>query len=255
MDQSTAEKAEYGNWVSTKLVVVPGVIGLFFVALAFLLPGLILVALVFFLCALYFAYARYQFSPQGRDIQTRIRNLVIDHTKGWDGTGRILDIGCGNGPLSIDLAKAYPQAQVLGVDYWGGTWEYSKAVCERNAELEGVADRVSFERASALALPYDDGAFDLVVSNLVFHEVHDARDKKLLLKEALRVVRPGGWFVFQDLFLWKQVYGPIEDLVASIGSWGIKTVNFVDTSISDFIPRLLKLPFMVGTLGIFYGRK
>lgn len=255
MGQSTAEKANYGNWVSTKLVVVPGVIGLFFVALAFLLPGLAIAALAFFLCALYFAYARYQFSPQGKDLQTRIRNLLIDRTKGWPGSGRILDIGCGNGALSIDLAKAYPQAQVLGVDYWGGAWEYSKAVCDRNAELEGVADRVSFERASALELPYDDGAFDLVVSNLVFHEVHDAKDKRLLLKEAPRVVKPGGWFVFQDLFLWKQVYGPIEDLVLSIGSWGVKTVDFVNTSTSDFIPSLLKLPFMAGTLGILYGRK
>jgi SAM-dependent methyltransferase len=92
-----------------------------------------------------------------------------------------------------------------------------------------------------------------VVSNLVFHEVRDVRDKKILLKEALRMVKPGGRFVFQDLFLWKQVYGPIDDLLVTINRWGIETVEFVNTSDSDFVPNTLKLPFMVRIL--LFGRK
>ncbi|MFC1863087.1 class I SAM-dependent methyltransferase [Thermodesulfobacteriota bacterium] len=75
--------------------------------------------------------------------------------------------------------------------------------------MDGVAERVTFVRAYASYLPFDDEAFDVVVSNLVFHEVRDVKDKKLLIKEALRVVKKGGWFVFQDLFLWKQVYGGV----------------------------------------------
>ena len=76
-----------------------------------------------------------------------------------------------------------------------------------------------------------------------------------LIKEALRLVRKGGWFVFQDLFLWKRVYGEVDDLLETIRSWGIETVEFVDTSDSDFIPKALKLPFMLGTVGILCGRK
>jgi hypothetical protein len=95
----------------------------------------------------------------------------------------------------------------------------------------------------------------MVVSNLVFHNVMGVRDKSLLIREALRVVKKGGPFVFQDLFLWKRVYGEVDELVEAIRSWGIETVEFVDTSDSDFIPTALKLPFMVGTVGILHGRR
>jgi len=89
----------------------------------------------------------------------------------------------------------------------------------------------------------------------VFHEVRDVRDKNKLIEEALRVVKKGGWFVFQDLFLWKRVYGDLDDLLETIKDWGIETVEFIDTSKSDFIPKSMKLPFMLGTVGILYGRK
>lgn len=255
MSELAAEKADYGNWVSTKLIFVPGMLSLLFGALTFLFPVLGVVAVIFFLCFLYFAYARYLFSPRGENIQARIQDLVLDHMMGWDGIGKVLDIGCGNGPSTIQIAKRYPQAEAIGVDYWGKAWEYSKGVCNRNAAIEGVAERVAFEIASASSLPFDDEAFDVMVSNLVFHMVRDVRDKKKLIKEALRVVKKGGWFVFQDLFLWKQVYGEVDDLLEAIRSWGIETVEFVDTSDSDFIPKALKLPFMLGTVSILYGRK
>jgi ubiquinone/menaquinone biosynthesis C-methylase UbiE len=195
------------------------------------------------------------FSPRGGDIQARLQDLVLDRIAGWGGAGKGLDIGCGNGPLTIQIAMRYPRAEVVGIDYWGKAWEYSKRICDRNAEIEGVAQRVAFERARASSLPFDDGAFKLVVSNLVFHEVRDVRDKKKLLKEALRVVKKGGWFVFQDLFLWRRVFGDVDDLLETIRTWGIQSVEFINTSDSDFIPTALKLPFMLGTVGILYGRK
>jgi len=248
-------KAGYGNWVSTRLVVVPAVLCLIFTALAFLLPALGLVAGLFFLCALYFAYARYMFAPNGGNIQAKVLDLVLDCLEGWDGKGKVLDIGCGNGPLTIRTAKEHPQAEIVGIDYWGTAWEYSQGVCSRNAEIEGVAGRVTFQRASASSLPFDDGTFDVVVSNNVFHEVRDVRNKRELVKEGLRVLKTGGRFVFQDLFLWKQVYGETDDLLDTIRGWGIQTVELVDTSRSDFIPKALKLPFMLGTESILHGRK
>jgi len=151
--------------------------------------------------------------------------------------------------------RKYPHAQVTGIDYWGGVWEYSLGVCERNAELEGVAEWVTFQQASASALPFEDGAFDAAVSNLVFHEVRDAKDKRDVIKEALRAVKKGGAFAFQDLFLLKRIYSKVDDLLETIRSWGIESVDFANTSDSDFIPRALKLPFMVGTIGILYGKK
>ena len=173
----------------------------------------------------------------------------------WDGEGNALDIGCGNGPLTIRLARKYPHATVAGIDFWGKAWGYSKRVCEKNARSEGVAERTSFQQASASALPFADEAFDAAISNLTFHEVSDTMDKSAVIKEALRVVKKGGSFSFQDLFLWKQVYGDVDDVLRMMRSWGVESVEFVDTSKSTFIPKALKLPFMVGTIGILHGRK
>jgi SAM-dependent methyltransferase len=225
MKATNPAKTEYGNWVSNKLIAGPGVIGLVFLALAFLSPFWLIGATPFLLIAAYFAYARLRFSPQGGDVQGRIRALVLEQLD-WDGNGQALDIGCGNGALAIELARKYPGVRVTGIDYWGGSWEYSQGVCEANA-----------------------------VSNLVFHEVRDAADKRKVLQEALRVVRKGGKFAFQDLFYLKPIYGEIDDLLATIEGWGISKVEFVETRRAPFIPRLLKLPFMVGTLGLIVGEK
>jgi len=116
-------------------------------------------------------------------------------------------------------------------------------------------EHIAFQKASASALPFDEEFFDAAVSNLTFHEVSDAKEKRDVIKEALRVVKKGGSFAFQDLFLWKRIYGEVDGLREKIRSWGIERVEFVDTSDSEFIPRALKLPFMVGTIGILYGRK
>jgi ubiquinone/menaquinone biosynthesis C-methylase UbiE len=166
-----------------------------------------------------------------------------------------LDIGCGNGALTIKFAQKCPRARVVGIDYWGKRWEYSKDACERNAKIEGVSERVTFKKASATSLPFCDGYFDAVVSNFVFHEVSDAKDKRELIREALRVVRKGGAFAFQDEFLIKQFWGDPDDLVAVVRGWGTNKVEFVRTRDADFIPRALRIPFILGAIAIIAGNK
>lgn len=248
------ERPNYGNWVSTKLLYIPGAVSGLFLALSFVFPIAIVGAMFFFLPFAYFAYARHKFSSNGGNIQSQVQDLVLEHLD-WNGASNVLDIGCGNGPLSIKMAKRRPDARVIGIDYWGGLWEYSKEVCERNAEIAGVAGRVTFQRASASSLPFEDEFFDAAVSNFVFHEVKDTWDKRGVIKEALRVVKREGRFAFQDLFLLKSVYGEIDDLIETIKSWGIEEVEFVDTSNSDFIPGALKSPMMLGRIGIIHGKK
>jgi len=254
MEKSLVGIPDYGNWIAKKLIYVPGLIGLAFLGLAFFVPVMGILSGVFLLMAAYFAYARHLFSPQGKNVQKHIRAEVIARLN-WDGNGQVLDIGCGSAALTIELAKKYPKASFIGVDYWGKGWEYSQGICERNAQIEGVDQRVKFQKASASKLPFPNESFDAVVSNLVFHEVADAADKRELLREALRVVKKGGQFTFQDLFLIKQLYGKKNDLLDAIRSWGISQVEFVETHNAPFIPKALKLPFMVGTIGILVGRK
>ena len=254
MTSQVKTKPEYGNWVPKRMIYLSGFVGLVFLGLGFLFWVLAVPAVLFFLVAAYFIYARYQFSLQGGKVQDRVWGLVLENLD-WNGEGKALDIGCGNGALAIKLAKKHPKAQVTGIDYWGKRWEYSKSMCERNAELEGVNGRMTFQKASAVALPFDDGYFDATVSNFVFHEVSDAKDKREVIREALRVVKKGGKFSFQDEFLVKQFYGDPKDLVETIKSWGINQVEFVKTRDVDFIPQALKLPFMLGSIGIIKGEK
>jgi SAM-dependent methyltransferase len=250
----TAKRTNYGNWVSKKLLYIPGAISILLAGLSLLFPVLTVFAVFFLLCVAYFAYARYKFSPKGGNIQAKIQDLLLDYFE-WDGEGKAIDIGCGNGPLTIMVGKKYSNAQVTGIDFWGGAWEYSKGVCERNAEIEGIRERVIFQKASASSLPFDDESFDAAISNLMFHEVRAVKNKRLLIKEALRVVRKGGSFAFQDLFLWKRIYGEVDALLDTIRSWGIESVELINTSDSEFIPKVLKLPFMLGTIGFLRGKK
>lgn len=254
MDNAGKEEPNYSNWVARRFITVPGAISLLFFGLSFVFQPLLIVGVFFLSIAAYFAYARHRFSPAGGDVQAKVQDLVLDNLD-WSGMGRALDIGCGNAPLTIKLACKYSEARVMGIDYWGEMWEYSKGVCERNAEIEGVAQRVSFQKASAASLPFEDGCFDAAVSNLVFHEVGATRDKKELIREALRVVKKGGRFAFQDLFFWKSIYGEPDELVAAIQSWGVSRVELIETRNAAFIPAAVKLPFMVGTIGILRGEK
>jgi ubiquinone/menaquinone biosynthesis C-methylase UbiE len=257
-------EVQYGNWVSVRIIGICFAVAFVFGVIAALIwPlwgamvwGIVLafITAVFLACGFYFIRARYLFSDNGAGIQKKILDTFLEHIY-WNGRGNVLDIGCGSGLLAVRIAQKYKDAKVAGIDYWGKGWEYSKSQCETNAAVEGVGDRTAFAQASASELPYPDKSFDLVVSNLVFHEVKDSRDKRALIYEALRVVKKGGAFVLQDLFLLKPYFGEMDELAARLRESGIQEVHFEDTSKAPFIPKALKLPFMLGTVGILYGVK
>ena len=202
----------------------------------------------------YFFYAYCEFAKNRSDLQNRLWNCVLDKLS-WDGQGKALDIGTGSGPLAIMVAKKYPHTEVTGIDYWGKSWDYSQKICQNNAISEGVAEQVIFQKASAASLPFKDEEFDSAVSNFVFHEVTDAKDKREVIREALRVLRKGAAFSFQDLFLNEKIYGEVDELLETIEQWRIKEVHFASTAGLVEIPRLLRLPWMLGKIGIIYGKK
>jgi cyclopropane fatty-acyl-phospholipid synthase-like methyltransferase len=170
MNGQVTAKPEYGNWVPKRMIYLSSFVGLVFLGLGLLFRILVIPAVLFFLVAAYFVYARHQFSPQGGNVQARVWALMLTNLD-CNGEGKALDIGCGNGALTIKVAQKHPKAHVTGIDYWGKNWEYSKNTCNRNAQIEGVSKRVTFQKASAVSLPFDDEYFDAAVSNFVFHMV------------------------------------------------------------------------------------
>jgi SAM-dependent methyltransferase len=254
MAKTVNQQAQYGSWVSKPTIYVSLILTLIFAVPAVWFWPLIIPAALCFVFTVYFTYSRYLFSPKGKNVQNQIWDIAVSKLA-WNGNGKVLDIGCGNGALTIKVAKKFPKVQVTGIDYWGPKWDYSKSQCEQNASIEGVSDRVVFQRASASNLPFDDGYFDAAVSNLCFHEVADTKDKRELIREALRVVKKGGKFSFQDLFLFRQVYGDVDELLEEIRGWGIAKVELSVTRDAEFIPSALKLPFMLGRIAIIAGEK
>ncbi|MFW9990362.1 MAG: class I SAM-dependent methyltransferase [Candidatus Odinarchaeota archaeon] len=201
----------------------------------------------------YLIYLYYRFSVNNKELQYKVWNLVIQNLH-WNGRGKILDIGTGAGPLAIEIAKKFPESLVWGVDYWGGKlWNYSKLKCQNNARIEEVADRVIFQKVNASNMPFKDNEFDAIVSNFVYHEVNNIKDKKRLIIESFRVLKKGGAFSLQDTFKNRKKFGIIEELINHIKGWGVQEVNFIDTTKKIIMPNFLK--FELKHMGILYGIK
>jgi len=251
-------KPDYGNWVPDKLVTVFLLIFCISCALSIIVSigavriTFIIISIISWIFSIYLTYAYWLLCKNDGELQRRFCSTLLERLE-WDGQGKALDIGTGNGRIAVYLATNYRTSQITGIDCWGNPWTYSKNICERNAEIEGVADRVSFQRASAVSLPFEDGEYDLVISNYVFHAIKLV-DRKSLVKEALRVLKNGGIFAFQDLFN-KQFYGDIELFFEEIKTWGLKEVKLIDTSDYLYIPVTLRIDHMAGNSRILYGVK
>jgi ubiquinone/menaquinone biosynthesis C-methylase UbiE len=105
---------------------------------------------------------------------------------GWP-YGRSLELGCGTGFFSLNLK----QAGVLDQPHVTDLSPRMVEVAVRNAQSLGFA--VEGRVADAERLPYDDDTFDLVVGHAVLHHIPDLPQA---LREVMRVLRPGGRFVF-----------------------------------------------------------
>jgi ubiquinone/menaquinone biosynthesis C-methylase UbiE len=112
---------------------------------------------------------------------------------------KILEVGCGTGSGSIGLAKKLPRAKIVGIDIFEGVSGKSPDTALKNAQIEGVSDRVDFRYGNALKIPYRDETFDVVTMGSVLHELHNEKDKTKALREIYRVLKPGGKFITLEI--------------------------------------------------------
>jgi len=117
------------------------------------------------------------------------------------GDERLLDMGCGRGAVLLAAAKLLPNGRATGVDIWrADQTDNSQENTLRNAEVEGVADRIDVQTADITDLPFDDESFDVIVSSLVVHNIPGADNRAKAISEAARVLRPGGKLALVDIF-------------------------------------------------------
>jgi len=253
-------QVDYGNWIRKRTLLILGLATLAVGALLLVPAGTVyhvalwIVFAVFLLSFLLPLYAYISFSQNGGKQQERLYDCIV-RTLGFDLSGKYLDVGAGNGVLAIKIAVQNPKAEVLAIDYWGPEWEYSKGRCEQNARIAKVADRVRFQYGDAASLEFPSESFDGAVSNLTFHEVRSVPDKRAVLREALRVVKPGGAFAFVDYFLEPKYYGAFASFRRHITDLGLSKVEISPLTEVLPMPRLLRHPRMLGKVAILYGRK
>lgn len=149
----------------------------------------------------------------------RTRDLLLGKVL-WTGDESVLDIGTGAGFLAVAIAKRLTTGHVTGIDLWSAKdlSNNAAAVAERNARLEGVADKLTVQTGDARKLEFPDGSFDRVVSLLCLHNIEDKVEQQVACAEIGRVLRPGGHAVIGD-------YLPVAAYAATFRAAGLDIVQ------------------------------
>lgn len=253
-------KADYKNWmpkgmvagfcgVAVGLCVVTVIVGIASI------PGKVLLALtvLFALMALWMFLMYRAFSYNGtRQMSKQIIEGVSSYVQAPDG-GKVLDVGCGSGALSIACAKKNPNAQIIGIDRWGKEYaSFSKNLCENNSAAEGVTN-TSFQQGDACKLDFADETFDAVTSNYVYHNI-PSKDRQEILLETLRTLKKGGSFAIHDIMS-KAKYGDMESFVKKLKDMGYEEVKLVDTTNGMFMSKWESTWMGLSGSTILMGRK
>ncbi len=106
--------------------------------------------------------------------------------------GRALDIGTGPGQIPLKLARRLPMMEFIGIDRSQAMLEEAR----RQAEAQGLGQRVRFEPGNANRLDFADDSFDLVLCNSVLHHL---AEPVRALDEIARVARRDAAVLVRDL--------------------------------------------------------
>ena len=106
---------------------------------------------------------------------------------------RILDVGCTLGQMTVALKERFPDAEVWGIDAGGPMLRYG--------HMRAVDLGIDVNLAQRLAedTKFNDGFFDIVTSYILHHEM-PAEISKQAVREAYRILRPGGVFFPIDFY-------------------------------------------------------
>lgn len=117
-----------------------------------------------------------------RTLSVAVRALRLN------GSERILDVGCGTGEFERIALAQFPNLRIIGVDVTPAMLVVAKVKLAHTKS-------VSFQVASAEALPFDSETFDVVV---LANMLHHMREPEQGIAEGVRVLRAGGQFVLVD---------------------------------------------------------
>jgi demethylmenaquinone methyltransferase/2-methoxy-6-polyprenyl-1,4-benzoquinol methylase len=190
-------------------------------------------------------HARELFAPLGPTYDRYARLLSFGQDPQWRSflvsripadARRVLDVASGTAAVAIELARAEPGREVVGVDQ---SAEMLAAGRERIADA-GLSERIDLREGRAEELPFADGEFDSLTFTYLLRYVDDV---SATLHDLARVVRPGGTVAMQEFGLPRGVWRPLWELYVRVGlpvagaavspGWG-GVGRFLGPSIRDF---------------------
>lgn len=125
---------------------------------------------------------------------------------------RVLEVACGTGTTSIDIAQAYGcHVEAVDLD------ENALSVAKKRAQETGFAEKIAFQQANAMSLPFADESFDVLINEGMLTVLPPAGKAKCI-QEYLRVLKPGGVLLTQDICQ-KQDGAQAEDGLLTAENW------------------------------------
>lgn len=130
----------------------------------------------------------------------RVRERLLDQLR-LHGDEDVLDLGCGSGLMLLGAATRTPTGTGTGIDLWRARDQAgsSRGQCLTNAAYLGVEDRVTLVDGDMTRLPFPDHSFDVVLACLAIHNLHPTSRREDAVRQATRVLRPGGQLAIVDI--------------------------------------------------------
>ena len=164
---------------------------------------------------------------------------------------KILDLATGSGYFAIEVAKKYPNAQIIGIDIFEGSVKQAK----KNVSERGLEDRIQVIKMDASELKFSDDIFDTVINYLGFEDIYMTKGMAGIIKtvrEVYRVLKPSGRFYFVAMPVDEMETQP-QKLEVEVFSW---ICNATWLTFAEYLDILKKAGFIfLGKESFYTGKK
>ncbi|MEL7071172.1 MAG: methyltransferase domain-containing protein [Cyanobacteria bacterium J06581_3] len=154
-----------------------------------------------------YRYDDFQVSTQVEELERLYRQATglldierqIWSSVGFSSGNRVLDVGCGSGVITQEIAQYVYPGQVTGIDISQDLLERGEQVYftkNQESNIDKLQSNLNFQKGEASALPFPESTFDIVYARLLFQHLSSPLEA---LSSILKVLKPGGLLCILDI--------------------------------------------------------